>query len=159
MPKKSKRDTSIAKASLAIYPVADAFETWLAKHIGSNPARHTRTFFAMDIHYGEHSMVREISVVTDNDTEAYPPIKFRSLLRSSSSKSSNEELAISLSLTGIASSLPDDLDLTSYFGITFIAQVCTLQLYHRTPQLQFQPLMGVLLRQTLHFILLSRSLY
>jgi len=84
MPKKSKRDTSIAKASLAIYPVADAFETWLAKHIGSNPARHTRTFFAMDIHYGEHSMVREISVVTDNDTEAYPPIKFRSLLRSSS---------------------------------------------------------------------------
>jgi hypothetical protein len=75
MPKKSKRDTSIAKASLAIYPVADAFETWLAKN-------NTRTFFAMNIHYGEHSMVREISVVTDNDTDS--PIKFRSLLRSSS---------------------------------------------------------------------------
>ena len=85
MPKKSKRDTSIAKASLAVFPVADAFDTFVT---GS----HVRTFFSLNVANGDHTQVREIAVQVASDFEGHflpedlhqCDIKFRSFLRSSS---------------------------------------------------------------------------
>jgi len=72
MPKKSKRENNIARASLAVYPVSDAFDTFIAGAVIVSPIHRIlpeSTFFPFSTTTNELTSVSYIDVTTQGNRE------------------------------------------------------------------------------------------